>query len=95
MKLGAIMAISKDECADYPPCPAWASTKLAPNGHQAGNNRYVTSVTSAVMICFSMSMVSTGLGGSMRYSPIKEQLLELHESYWQRQEEGQKAGSGA
>jgi 5,5'-dehydrodivanillate O-demethylase len=34
-------------------------------------------------------------GGSMRYSPIKEQLLELHESYWQRQEEGQKAGSGA
>ena len=34
-------------------------------------------------------------GGSMRYSPIKEQLLEVHESYWQRQEEGQKAGSGA
>jgi 5,5'-dehydrodivanillate O-demethylase len=34
-------------------------------------------------------------GGSMRYSPIKQQLLELHESYWQRQEEGQKAGSGA
>jgi 5,5'-dehydrodivanillate O-demethylase len=34
-------------------------------------------------------------GGSMRYSPIKDQLLELHESYWQRQEEGQKAGSGA
>ncbi|HEY5135957.1 MAG TPA: aromatic ring-hydroxylating dioxygenase subunit alpha [Candidatus Nanopelagicales bacterium] len=34
-------------------------------------------------------------GGSMRYSPIKDRLLELHESYWAGVEAAEKAGAGA
>jgi 5,5'-dehydrodivanillate O-demethylase len=34
-------------------------------------------------------------GGSMRYSPIKDQLLELHERYWAGVESAEKAGAGA
>jgi 5,5'-dehydrodivanillate O-demethylase len=34
-------------------------------------------------------------GGSMRYSPMKQQLLELHESYWAGVEAAEKAGAGA
>jgi hypothetical protein len=31
----------------------------------------------------------------MRYSPIKQQLLELHERYWAGVESAEKAGAGA